>query len=166
MLDEPSEKPEIGKPTNLYPLIAIVLMPLLLPVIWLFKGLYRLGDLLFDLDKRGANSNLARLTREIEGDYDYLFSEFGGHIVPEQASGNPSFDWASVVVELNSVLLRASRDRGYTDWYITAKGSRYRWQPLDPLCRKLATDPGATLSMYRALKDHLPELEKNLTGEF
>ena len=33
---------------------------------------------------------------------------------------------------------RATRDRGDIDWDITGADSRYLWQPLQPLCRKIA----------------------------
>jgi hypothetical protein len=131
------------------------------PFVWT----YRITDRIFDLDKRGAARNLKRLREEVESDCGHLFSKYGGRIVPELSSGSPHFDCASVVVEVRSLQLRASRDRGFTDWEITAAASRYPWQPLGPVCLRFASDNGRPSSTFRLLADHLPEIEQLLASD-
>ena len=125
------------------------------PFIWL----YRAADHIFDLDKRGAASNLRRLREEVESECAYLFSKYGGRVVPELSNGSPYFDFASVVVEVRSLQLRATRDRGLTGWEITAPLFRYSWQPLELVCQRFAPENGCPPSTFRLLVDHLPEIE-------
>jgi hypothetical protein len=138
------------------------------PVIWLFTRpfvwSYRIADQVFDFGKRGATSNLKRLTEEVESDCDELFRRYGGRILPELSEGSPSMDFATVVVEVRSLQLRASRDRGFTSWQITAPGSRYAWQPLDLVCQQFASNEGL-YSTFRLLRDHLPQIERLFTSE-
>ena len=126
------------------------------PFVWS----YRIADRIFDLDKKAAASNLERLVNEVQSDLGYLFIRYGGRIVPELSSGSPSFDWASVVVEVRSLQLRASRDRGGTAWQITAPASRYPWQPLELVCQRFAPANGRPSSTIGLLVDHLPEIEQ------
>jgi hypothetical protein len=139
------------------------------PAIWLltrpFVWFYRIADLIFDLDERGAASNLKRLTEEVESDCDYLFSKYGGRIVPELSSGSPYFDFASVVVEVRSLQLRATRDRGFTNWEITSPASRYPWQPLELVCQRFAPENSRPSSTLRLFVDHLPEIEQLFAGD-
>jgi hypothetical protein len=132
--------------------------------IWLlsrpFVWFYRIADLIFDLDKRGAASNLKRLTEEVESECDYLFSKYGGRVVPELSNGSPAMDFATVVVEVKSLHLRATRDRGFTGWEITAPASRYPWQPLELVCQRFAHENGRPSSTFRLLVDHFPEIEQ------
>ncbi len=134
------------------------------PAIWLltrpFVWFYRIANLIFHLDQRGAASNLKRLTEEVESECDYLFSKYGGRLVPELSNGSPSFDFATVVVEVKSLYLRATRDRGFTDWEITAPASRYPWQPLELVCQRFEPENGRQSSTLRLLVDHLPEIEQ------
>jgi hypothetical protein len=127
------------------------------PFVWS----YRITDRVFDLDKRGAATNLKRLMEEVESDCGYLFSKYGGRIVPELSSGSPSFDFATVVVEVRSLQLRATRDRGFTEWEITAPASPYPWQPLGLVCQRFASESGRRpSSTFGLLADHLPEIEQ------
>ena len=139
------------------------------PAIWLvsrpFVWLYRLANLLFKLDERGAASNLKRLTKEVESDCDYLFSKYGGRIVPELSSGSPYMDFATVVIEVRSLQLRAIRDRGFTSWEITPSNSRGPWQSLELVCRNFAPKEGFPPSTFHLLVDHLPEIEQLLARE-
>jgi hypothetical protein len=139
------------------------------PAIWLvsrpFVWLYRITDLIFDLDARGAASNLRRLTKEVESDCDHLFRKYGGRIVPELSGGSPSMDFASVVVEVRSLQLRASRDRGYTSWEITSPESREPWQSLELVCQRFAPMEGFSPSPLSQLADHLPEIEQLFAGD-
>jgi hypothetical protein len=142
-----------------------LLYPLLLPIALLFKYFYRVADLLFNLDKRAASSHLAKLTREIEQNYSFLFSEYGGRIIPELSGGDPSFDWAFVVLEIGDLRLRAVRDKGSTDWYITSKTRDSSWQQLDTLCRKLASKPEQNNPTFWIFRNHLSEIEAILADE-
>jgi hypothetical protein len=126
------------------------------PFIWL----YRAADLIFDLDKRGSARNLRRLREEVESECAYLLSKYGGRVVTELSHGSPSFDFASVVVEVRSLQLRATRDRGVTGWEVTAPASDYPWQPLDLVCQSFSSENGRPPSNLRLLVDHLPEIEQ------
>jgi hypothetical protein len=94
----------------------LLLVQIAHPAIWFVTRLYRIADLVFGLDRRGAASNLKRLIKEVESECDYLFSKYDARIVPELSHGMPSFDWATVVVEVRSLQLSASRDRGPITW--------------------------------------------------
>jgi hypothetical protein len=146
-----------------------ILIQALRPAIWLFSRpfvwLYAFGNVLFNLDQRGAASNLKRLTKEVESDCDYLFTKYGGRIVPELSSGSPYMDFATVVVAVRSLQLRAIRDRGYTSWEITSSASRDSWQSLERVCRTFAPKLGSPPSTFHLLVDHLPEIEQLLAGE-
>jgi hypothetical protein len=129
------------------------------PFVWF----YRLGNLIFDFKARGSANNLTRLTQEVESDYGFLFDEFGGKIVPEQSSGNPSFDWAILVIDVKGLLVKAVRDRGFTEWYISLNDSKHPWEPLNQVLERILPDKDANYSMYRALKEHLPDIERTLS---
>lgn len=125
------------------------------PIVWS----YRFISFIFQLDRRGAESNLRRLREEVEIQCADLFARYGGRIVPELSSGLPSFDFASVVVEVRSVLLRATRDRASTDWSITSSTSDLPWQPLESVCKRFAAQSSRYASSFGVLFDHLPEIE-------
>jgi hypothetical protein len=124
------------------------------PAIWFFTRLYRIANRIFDLDKRGAARNLRRLTKEVESECDCLFRKYGARVVPELSSGMSSFDWATVVVEVRSLQLRALRDRGPLTWQITAPTSRYSWQPLEIVCQRFTSENGRPSSIT-VLANHL-----------
>jgi hypothetical protein len=132
------------------------------PVVWLvsrpFVWSYRIAEGIFALDQRGAAANLKQLIKEVKSDCDEIFRTYGGRVLPEMSKGEPSMDFATVVVEVRSLQLRASRDRGSTTWQITSPGSRYSWQPLDLVCQQLAPNEGLC-STFRLLRDHLPQVE-------
>jgi len=129
-------------------------------------ALYRLANRVFHLDERAAASNLRRLTREVEHQYDFLFSELGGRVVPELSSGSPQMDFATVVIQLHDIYLRALRDRGYTNWYASPNGADNRWQRLDLIFKKTAPPEDLPYySDYDLLRFHLRDIEKVLQSE-
>ena len=133
------------------------------PVVWLvsrpFVWSYRIADRLFALDKRGAAANLSQLIEEVKSDCDEVFRVYGGRVLPAMSKGSPNMDFATVVVEVRSLQLQASRDRGSTTWQITSPGSPYPWQPLDLVCQQFAPNEGV-YSTFRLLRDHLPQIEE------
>ena len=139
------------------------------PVIWLFTRpfvwSYRVANRVFDFDKRGAVNNLKQLMEEVQSDCDELFRRYGGRIIPELSKGSASFDFATVVVEVRSLQLQATRDRGFTGWKITAPGSRYPWQPLDLVCQRFTALNRGPYSSFQLLRDHLPEIERLFANE-
>jgi hypothetical protein len=132
------------------------------PVVWLvsrpFVWSYRIADRVFALHKSGAAANLNQLIEEVKSDCDEVFRTYGGRVLPEVSKGEPYMDFATVVVEVRSIQLRAYRDRGSTTWQITSPGSRYSWQPLDLVCQQFAPTKGL-YSTFRLLRDHLPQIE-------
>jgi hypothetical protein len=125
----------------------------------LFAWLYRFADSIFHLKEKGAARNLKRLTSETESDCKYLFEMYGGRVVPELSSGSPYFDFASVMVEVRSLWLRATRDRGTTEWEITSRSSGSPWYPLESVCQKFASKDSHLSSTLRVLYDHFLEIE-------
>jgi hypothetical protein len=144
--------------SGIWPLVSqFALWLLTRPFVWA----YRIADLAFDFDKRGAASNLKRLSEEVEFDCGPLFAKYGGRIVPELSSGSPSLDYATVVVEVRSLQLRATLERGYTDWEITAPASPHPWDSLEQVCRRFARNSVRSSSTFQLLVDHLPEIERD-----
>jgi hypothetical protein len=129
------------------------------------RFLYRGANLIFHLDARGAASNLRELRQEIEEQYGFLFSEHGGRVLDEQSKGHPSFDWASVVIQLDRLYVRASRDRGYTDWYVSPDATSRSWISLGLVLKKIAPTLGSPCSEYQGLRFHLREIEDVLRSE-
>ena len=131
-------------------------------VVWLvsrpFVWSYRIAEGMFALDQRGAAANLKQLIEEVKSDCDEIFRTYGGRVLSEISKGEPSMDFATVVVEVRSLQLRAYRDRGSTTWQIASPGSRYSWQPLDFVCQQFAPNEGL-YSTFRLLRDHLPQIE-------
>jgi hypothetical protein len=142
--------------------VAAVGVRFISPVLWLvsrpFVWSYRIADRVFAFDKSGAAANLKRLIEEVKSDCDQVFRAYGGRVLPECSEGSPYMDFATVVVEVRSLQLRASRDRGFTTWQISSPGSRYPWQPLDLVCQQFAPNERLN-STFRLLRDHLPQIE-------
>jgi hypothetical protein len=130
-----------------------------------FRLLYRVLNRIFDLDRRGAESNLRRLTREVENQYDFLFSEHGGRILPELSSGDPAMDFATVVIELSDLYVRAMRDRGYTQWFVSLNGAEHSWKSLDPILKKISPPESLPYSEYQGLRFHLSEIQQLLRSK-
>lgn len=128
------------------------------PFVWLYQGI----DLVFDLKKRGAASNLKRLSKEVESECADLFRRYGGRIVPERSSGHPAMDFATVEVVVGSLQLRAIRDRGFTGWEISTAGSGDPWQPLDAVCQRFAPDSVWMPASMQLLVEHFREIELSL----
>jgi hypothetical protein len=140
-----------------------VLLLLLTPVIEAIKLAYRLVDSIFDLDQRARDSNLRSLPHDLERDYGFLFTEYKGRILPEHSYAEPSMDQAVVEIEVGTILLRATHDRGYIDWEITSNDSRSHWQSLDQLCRRISPSDTSRYSMYLVLKHNFSAIEKLVT---
>lgn len=130
------------------------------PFVWT----YSLFNQIFRLDQRGAVSNLKRLKEEVESEFGDMFSIFGGRIVPELSSGSPYFDFATVVVEVRSLQLKATRDRGFTSWEVSSRTSP--WQPLEIVCQRFVPHNSSSQSPSKLLREHFFEIEKILAKEF
>lgn len=113
-----------------------------------------------------AASNLRRLTKEVEDQYGFLFTEDGARVVPESSNGYSAMDFATVVLQLSHLYLRAVRDRGHTNWYASLDGSESSWQRLDLILK--TTHQPQPLPYYsddELLRHHLPEIERLLKAE-
>jgi hypothetical protein len=126
--------PSKARAANL--IVTWILLPLSAPIVFL----YRLVDRTFDLSGRAAKRNLSNLTREVQTKYGFLFSKFGGRILANESSGAPSMDHASLVIEVRSLCLQASRDRGETSWSVCALGSPNSWQQLEIVLNRMRLD--------------------------
>jgi hypothetical protein len=118
---------------------------------------------IFNLERRGAESDLRRLRREVIDQYGFLFSEHGGRILPQLSQAVTNLDWATVVVQVNRIYLRASRDREKTDWHVSLNDQMGPWYRLDQILKKI--QPSNNLSHasdHDALRYHLPEIEQIL----
>ena len=71
-------------------------------------------------------------------------------------------DFASVVIEVKSLYLMASSDRGSVDWCVSTKRSHEGWYPLSVLVPKLRAN---TDDAYRLLSEYLPEIERLMLAE-
>ena len=137
--------------------IAGIVVFLLRPVVMAFRFAYRLADWLFDLDRRAARSNLNGLIRELERDYSFLFFPWGAHVLPEQSHGEPTMDFATVVLELPSIMLRATRDRGNIDWEVSLKSTESPWESLQLIVTRIR--PEASMTLRHVLENHRAEME-------
>ncbi len=127
------------------------------------RWVHRVARRIFDLDRRTAESDLRRLRREIMHQYSFLFKELGGRIMPQLSQGVPNLDWATLVVEVNRLYLRASDDGGRTEWHVSLNHILGPWYRLDQVLKKI---PPSTIhpcnSDHDALRYHLPEIEQVL----
>ena len=126
------------------------------PFVWS----YRAANRIFQLDKRSATRNLKRLKEDVEYDCKDLLQTYGGRILPELSTGSPFMDFASVVIKVRSLQLRATRDRGDTSWEISSRNSS--WQPLDLVCQRFASENIRLISSPQILCEHLPQIEQFL----
>jgi hypothetical protein len=136
---------------------------LLKPVALVFSFAYRIANLLFGLDRRAEKRNLQSLIRELERDYSFLFFPVGARVILEQSSGARTMDFATVVLELPSILLRASRDRGFIDWDLSLKSSDSPWEPLNRIVQKL--QPDGSITLRDVIEKRLPEIEQHLHAD-
>ncbi len=128
-----------------------------------FRWVHRVARRIFDLDRRGAESDLRRLRRNVMRQYRFLFTELGGRIMPQLSQGVANFDWATLVVEVNRLYLRASDDNGSTEWHVSLNHIMGPWYRLDPIVRKISgTNNFPCNSDHDALRYHLPEIERVL----
>jgi hypothetical protein len=141
---------------------AEILAALFRPNAAVCKLTYRALDSLFDLDRRAADRNLGKLIGYVYARYGFLFERFGGKVVPELSAGDPSMDFATVVIEVKSLYLMAASDRGSIDWSVSTKRSAQGWYPLAVFAPKLKA---GTTDSYRLLSEHLPEIEHLMQSE-
>jgi len=71
-------------------------------------------------------------------------------------------DFATVVIEVKSLYLMASTDRGSIDWSVSTKQSDRGWYPLAVFAPKLKA---STTDSYRLLSEHLAEIERLIQSE-
>ena len=83
--------------------------------------------------------------------------------MPQLSQGVANFDWATLVVEVNRLYLRASDDRGRTEWHVSLNHILGPWYRLDQILKKIppSTNPPCN-SDDDALRYHLPEIERAL----
>jgi hypothetical protein len=119
--------------------VAIVRPPLLL----LRFILRPLSTLAFGgVNRRIAKKNEARLIQDVEDALAFLFTEYGGRIVPnEGVPFPPSFDYAFVTVALNDLFLRFTRGRGELGAHVAPTFARSDWHEL-PLVLSAITGRG------------------------
>ncbi len=114
--------------------------------------------------QRGADSNLARLLREIHTDYNFLFAKYGCRVVKEESHGDPSLDHAIVVMDAGAFRLRAARDRGDTLWSIARKDSPQSWRPVEEVFRAAESNPSVIYSTAPMLDKHFADIEPFLAA--
>jgi hypothetical protein len=124
--------------------------------------LSRLFGRFFDLDRRGAESDLRQLRREVIDQYGFLFSEHGGRILPQLSQAVTNLDWATVIVQVNRIYLRVSRDGENTDWHVSLNDQMGPWYRLDQLLKKIRPNNLPCATNDDALRYHLPEIEQIL----
>jgi hypothetical protein len=85
--------------------------PLVVPIIWLLKRLYSLS---FGwLDARASRAKEKKLEGEIREILPFLFTSYGGVVIANAGVPFPEpFDYATVSIACESLLLRFSRGRG------------------------------------------------------
>ena len=66
-------------------------------------------------------------------------------------------DFATVVVQVGALQLRATRDRGVTGWEIGSSGSQPDWQPLDAVCARYS--PEQSGNAFEILSRHFAAIE-------
>ncbi|HEV2575764.1 MAG TPA: hypothetical protein VGU25_01020 [Acidobacteriaceae bacterium] len=127
------------------------------------RWVHRVARRVFDLDRRAAESDLRRLRRDVMHQYSFLFKEHGGRIMPQLSQGVPNLDWATLVVEVNRIYLRASDDGGRTEWHVSLNHILGPWYRLDQILKKISRSTNQPCnSDHDALRYHLPEIERVL----
>src|SRR5215469_8928670 len=121
------------------------------------RWVQRIAGRVFDVERHSAESDLRRLRRDVMQDYSFLFKEHGGRIMPQLSQGVANFDWATLVIEVNRLYLRASRADTRTEWHVSLNHIMGPWHRLDPILRKISCNSDSD-----ALRDHLPEIEQVL----
>jgi len=116
------------------------------------------------LKKRGADTNLARLLREIHANYPFLFAKYGCRVVKEQCHGDPSLDHAIVVIDAGAFRLCAARDRGDTLWSIARADTPQSWRPVEDVFRATESDLNAIYSTPPMLDKHFADIEPFLAA--
>jgi hypothetical protein len=128
------------------------------PFVWT----YRLANTVLNFEQSDAKRNRDRLIEEVYSECGCLFDRYGGRVVPELSRGSQVNDSAYVVVEVRSLQLRATRDRGFTDWEITAPSSSKSWDGLETVCERYRTEDDRFATPMRILADHMDEIERSL----
>ena len=92
------------------------------PVLMLGFVMKPFGLLFGLLDRPIASRHEKQLRLDIAEAMPFLFSEYGGHIVPnEGVPFPPSFDYAFVTVAVDNLLIRFCRGRGELDLRVGSK---------------------------------------------
>jgi hypothetical protein len=120
--------------------------------------LYRVADRAFDLNRRGADRNLANLIREVRSDYRFLLEKYNCHILAGESYGDPSLDHAIVVIDAVTFRLRAARDRGDTLWAVASIETPQSWRSLDAVFRAIEPDTKYPYSTAALLEKHFFEV--------
>jgi hypothetical protein len=92
-------------------LINNVLRPIGQPIYWLARGISWL--LFASLNKRMGRKGQKRLAQDVEAALPFLFSQYHARFVPNEGVRFPEpFDYATVTMALDDLLLRVVRGRG------------------------------------------------------
>ena len=127
------------------------------------RWVQRIAGRVFDVERHSAESDLRRLRRDVMHQYSFLFKEHGGRIMPQLSQGVANFDWATLVVEIDRLYLRASRNNDRTEWHVSLNHVMGPWHRLDPILKKISSSNNLPCnSDHDALRYHLPEIERIL----
>ena len=113
------------------------------PLIVLRAVLAPLYDLAFGcLDRRSARKQEDQLARDIHFALKFLFTDYGGRIVPNRGVPfPPGFDYAFVTVEVHDLLVRFCRGRGELGALVTPTSRPNDWRELTLVLDPLMSEP-------------------------
>lgn len=151
-------------------LLATVLKPPLTAIGLVVGGLYNV--LFSGYDKRLAMRHEEQLAEVVQNHLTFLFTEMGGHIVPnEDVEFPPPFDYAIITVETRDVRLRFTRGREQLIVQIAPKSLPNSWHELSTVLTVIST-PGVqrgSISGFndagRVLRLHMNEIKQALGEE-
>jgi hypothetical protein len=123
------------------------------------------------LDNRMAKRGKQRFTSEIRESMAFLFSEYGGHLVPNDSEPPPYFDWAKVTLNAGGIFFMFTRDHGIVGVHVAPKDAQNCWLELSAVLTAIVVGDDAEREVELArlptiavwLKPEMPRLKDALS---
>ena len=94
------------------------------------------------LDDRIVKRGKRRFTNEIRESMAFLFTEYGGRLVPNDSEPPPYFDWAKVTLNVGGLFFMFTRDHGIVGVHVAPKHAPNSWLELSAVLTAIIIGEG------------------------
>jgi len=119
-------------------------------------------------EKRLIKKGNEEFVRQVREHLSFLFTEYGGQIMPNEREPPPYFDFAAVTIAAGGLCFLFTRDRGAVHVAIAPGYRANEWYDLHDLLRLIDgrdTDFSRLPTIARLLRSYTPQLQEVLSSD-